>query len=263
MRDRSEWPIGVLDSGVGGISVLKEMVRVLPHEDFWYFGDSANAPYGEKTPEEVLALTEKNVRKFIDGGVKAIVIACNTATSAAARQLREQYTDLPIVGVEPALKPATLAFPNGRVLVMATPVTLSLDKYQHLAQRWGSGCEVVSVPCLGLAERIEQGNLEADDVAELVEKLVGSERGKVDCVVLGCTHYPFVRRTIARVLGDIPQFDGAEGTARHLKHLLDEDGLLASRATSGKVTFTSSENTPEELELYRWFFENGETVARG
>ena len=132
-----ERPIGVFDSGVGGISILRELVRELPHEDFVFYGDSAHAPYGEKTPEEVVSLTSDVAQKLLDMGCKALVIACNTATSAAAPVLRKTYSHMPIVGVEPALKPAVLAKHHSKVLVMATPMTVRLEKFQKLLRTWG------------------------------------------------------------------------------------------------------------------------------
>lgn len=137
--------VGVFDSGVGGISVLRSLVAELPHEDFHYFGDSANAPYGEKTEARVLELSQDIVERFVADGAKAIVIACNTATSAAAPTLRRAYPDLPIIGIEPALKPATEAPGHGRILVMATDITLRLDKYQELAPPTGATAR--SSPC--------------------------------------------------------------------------------------------------------------------
>lgn len=253
--DKKDGFVGVFDSGVGGISVLKSLVNELPGEDFHYFGDSANAPYGEKTQEQVLELSRGIVEKFVADGAKAIVIACNTATSAAAPTLRAAYPDLPIVGIEPALKPATEAPGHGRILVMATDITLRLDKYQELAATYGRDCEVISVPCPGLAARIEQGELDAPDLREMIRGFVGSFAGTVGSVVLGCTHYPFVRRQIAEVLGkDVKFFDGGEGTARQLRRCLSEDGLLDGRESGGEVRFASSKDTPEELELYREFF---------
>ncbi len=246
--------VGVFDSGVGGISVLRSMVAALPHEDFVFFGDSANAPYGEKSTDEVLRLSRANVERLLDGGAKAIVIACNTATSVAAARLRGDYPDLPIVGVEPALKPATLAPRHDRILVMATPITLKLDKFHKLAQEWGSDSTVIPAPCPGLAARIEQGNLDAPDLTELLERLVGQYRGTVDSVVLGCTHYPFVRRQIRSVVGDVPFFDGAEGTARRLRSLLAKADLLKPEDEPGSVTFETSLSKPGELDLYQWFF---------
>ena len=247
--------VGVFDSGVGGISVLRALVRELPHEDFRFFGDSANAPYGEKTEDQVFELSRSIVERFLADGAKAIVIACNTATSVSATRLRAAHADVPIVGIEPALKPAAKALPNGRVLVMATEVTLRLDKYHELARTWGGGCDVISVPCPGLAARIERGDLDAPDLEEMVRGFVGEYAGTVDAVVLGCTHYPFVRRQIARVLGEgVRFFDGGEGTARQLRTRLGEEGLLVADDRTGAVEFASSLDTPEELALYQRFF---------
>lgn len=247
--------IGVFDSGVGGISVLKSLVAELPSEDFHYFGDSANAPYGEKTEEQVLELSRAIVEHFVAEGAKAIVIACNTATSVAAPVLRDAYPELPIIGIEPALKPATEAPDHGRILVMATDITLRLDKYQELAATYGKDCEVLSVPCPGLAGRIEHGDLEAADIREMIRGFVGAFAGTAKSVVLGCTHYPFVKRQIAEILGpDVKFFDGGAGTARQLRRRLDAAGLLREGDAAGVVEFSSSKDTPEELELYREFF---------
>lgn len=250
--------IGVFDSGVGGISVLKQLVRELPHEDFHYFGDSANAPYGEKSQEQVLDLSRSIVKRFVAEGAKAVVIACNTATSVAAPALRATYPELPIIGIEPALKPAAQAPDHGRILVMATDITLALDKYHDLAATYGKDCEVISVPCPGLAARIEHGELDAVDLHEMIQGFVGSFAGTVGSVVLGCTHYPFVRRQIAEVLGQqVRFFDGRAGTARQLRHRLEEEGLLAAREGAerpGRVEFSSSKDTPEEIALYQEFF---------
>ena len=246
--------VGVFDSGVGGISVLKHLVAELPHEDFRFFGDSAHAPYGNKTPDQVRELSSRIVSQMVGEGAKAIVIACNTATSAAAPLLRETYPHIPIVGVEPALKPAVLAGGSGCVLVMGTEMTLALDKFQRLEERWADNAAVETVACVGLAARIEHGDLDAPDVTELLEGLVGPWRGKADRVVLGCTHYPFVRDQIARVLGDVRFFDGGAGTARQLRRLLEQSRLLRDETHVGSVQFASSIDTPEELDLYRWFF---------
>ena len=255
-RQNVDAPIGVFDSGAGGVSVLRALVQELPHEDFVYFGDSANAPYGGKTPEWIRTRSEQVVAMLADKGVKCVVIACNTATSAAAATLRSEHADMPIVGVEPALKPAALAWPGGRILVMATPITLALEKFQHLADEWGSGCKVTPVACEGLAQRIEEGNLDAPDVKELIEQLVGAYAGTVDCVVLGCTHYPFVLNAILEVLGDVEVFDGAAGTARQTRRLLDEAGLLSERERAGTVSFATSAQEPDVPALYQRLFED-------
>ena len=254
--ERTELPIAVFDSGLGGISVLRALVQRLPGEDFLYFGDSANAPYGVRPAEEVRRLTQDVIARLYDRGIKAAVIACNTATSAAIGPLRAAFPDIPVIGIEPALKPATEAPGHGRILVMATDITLRLDKYQELAATYGRGCEVISVPCPGLAGRIERGDLAAADLREMIRGYVGSFAGTVGSVVLGCTHYPFVRRQIAEVLGgDVRFYDGGAGTARQLGHRLGECGLLADEAHAGSVSFASSEDTPDELALYREFFE--------
>ena len=254
MSQRYNGYVGVFDSGVGGISVLRELVRQLPSENFVFFGDSANAPYGEKTRDQVLRRSRSIVDMLLDDGCKAIVIACNTATSAAAATLRADYAHVPIIGVEPALKPATLAANVEHILVMATPITLRLDKYKQLAERWGSAHDVIEVPCAGLAARIEQGRLDEPDIEDLLEGLIGCYRGKVDAVVLGCTHYPFVAPQIKKVLGEVPLFDGAAGTARQLERRLADRGLLSKSSGPGQVVFASSKDTHEELELYRNLF---------
>ena len=246
--------VGVFDSGVGGISVLRELVRELPEEHFRYFGDSAHAPYGEKTDTEVQQLAQAIVSDMVSEGAKAIVIACNTATSAAAPYLRAHYS-LPIVGVEPALKPACEALSGGRVLVMATPMTLQLDKFHQLEREYEGSCEVICVPCVGLASRIERGQLDADDLHALLVSLIGAYAGQVDGVVLGCTHYPFVRDQIRAIVGEVPLFDGAVGTARQTRRLLEEAKLRATGTMKGHVSFASSIDTPEEIALYRRFFE--------
>ena len=164
-------------------------------------------------------------------------------------------TEFTIIGIEPALKPATEAPDHGRILVMATDITLSLDKYHELAETYGKGCEVISVPCPGLAGRIEHGDLEASDLVEMIRGYVGSFAGTVGSVVLGCTHYPFVRRQIAEVLGEgVKFYDGGAGTARQLRKRLADRGLLAPEGHTGAVEFASSKDTAAELELYREFF---------
>ena len=245
-------PIGVFDSGAGGVSVLRALVRELPHESFIYLGDSAHAPYGDRSAEEVLKLSRALVRSFIEDGAKAIVIACNTATSAAAASLRHELS-IPVIGVEPALKPAVCAHVGGRILVMATPVTLALDKYHDLACQYESLAEVIPIPCPELAARIEQGELDAPDVEELIRSYVGAYAGTADAVVLGCTHYPFVAETIRKVLGYVELYDGTQGTARQLRRVLTQQGLLAGDDAQGSVAFAST--LPGAEALYQELFD--------
>ena len=200
--------VGVFDSGIGGISVLKRLVTKLPYERFVFYGDSAHAPYGSKTPQQVQALSGAITDTFVDEGAKAIVIACNTATAAAAQMLRERYPQLPIVGVEPALKPAALAHPQGRIIVMATARTLSLSKFLRLEAQWGATSQIIPIAGTGIVELIEAGKANSPQMHDLLEKLIGQYRGTVDAVVLGCTHYPFITRQIRAVLGNVDFYDG-------------------------------------------------------
>lgn len=233
-------PIGMFDSGVGGISVLREARRILPGESFVFFGDTMNAPYGTKTKEEVLYLSRTVVEKLLDMGAKAIVIACNTATSAAARELREQY-DLPIIGMEPALKPAAALHKDGYILSLATPGTIKGEKYQHLLERYGEG--VVSLPCPGMMEFVEKGEVDSDALHQFLELLFASYKEKEpEAIVLGCTHYVFLKKAIRRHFPNVPLIDGNGGTVRQLKHLLEERDLLNEEEAMGNVTLLSSGN---------------------
>lgn len=246
--------IGVLDSGVGGISVLKRMVELMPHERYVFFGDSANAPYGDKPTEWVLHRTRLIVDGMVESGAKAVVIACNTATSVAAATLRAEHPDFPIVGIEPALKPAAEAAHHDRILVMATATTIRLDKFHRLAREYGSHSDIITVPCKGLADLVETGKLDSRAMRDMLEGYLGEYRGKVDGVVLGCTHYPFVARQIRAIVGDVPLYDGGPGTARQTKRLLEAAHALAPASQEGGVEFRSSNSSPEQIELYRWFY---------
>lgn len=232
-------PIGIFDSGVGGISVLKEAVLHLPHEHFIFFGDTKNAPYGTKTKAEVLQLSREIVENLLEKGCKAIVIACNTATSAAAAALRAEYASLPIIGMEPALKPASLIRQNGVVLSMATPGTIAGEKYAHLYALYGEG--VISLPCPGLMEFAERGELEGEKLRQYLQELFKPYRyQKVEAVVLGCTHYVFLKNAIQAFFPDTPLIDGNEGTVRQLIRRLDALSLLAPLDAVGKVDLLSS-----------------------
>lgn len=248
---KKESSIGVFDSGVGGVGVLKELVQILPNENFIYYGDSLHAPYGEKTPEEIFALVDQVVQHLLAQQVKAIVIACNTATSVAVHTLRNTYPQLPIIGMEPAIKTAISPEKKNRVLVMATPVTLHLEKYLQLQHQFESQADFIPVECPGLAKRIEACHLEDEDLKELLEDLLLPYKGQADAVVLGCTHYPFVRKQIRSILGDLPILDGGKGTALQVKRVLTEKGLLSDSTTSGSIRFESSRETEEELQAYQ------------
>ena len=239
--------IGVFDSGVGGISVLRELMKELPGEDFLYFGDSANAPYGTKTTEEVRRLTLQNAKMLLSCGIKALVVACNTATSAAINDLRQTYPDAIIVGIEPALKLAADRFPTGKIGIMATAVTLREEKLSHLQERFPH-VTVERIEAPGLVELIEKGKADSPECKALLEKILAPYVGKLDALVLGCTHYPFAKDPIAAVLGEKTQLlDGGEGTARQTRRLLEQAGLL--NHGQGSVTMENSLGTPELLML--------------
>ncbi len=216
-------PVGVFDSGVGGISVLGELRRQLPREHFLYYGDTAHAPYGTKSREEVLGYVRKVMTHLLGQDVKAVVIACNTATSVAAQELRARY-ELPIIGMEPALKPAHELRKDGAILVLATPMTLSLPKFEHLMALYGEGA--VPLPCPGLMELVEQERF-ADARAYLNKRLGVFDMRRVDAVVLGCTHYVFLRPLLEEMLpATVAVLDGNAGTARQLGRVLEARGLL-------------------------------------
>ena len=248
-------PIGVVDSGLGGVSVLRACARLLPHEDFLFFGDSANAPYGEKTLEEVRALTLRRAKELLDRGAKAIVVACNTATSAAIALLREQYPQVPVIGIEPAVKPAAQADDSSQVIVMATPLTIHEEKYQKLAAAFCHEAGVISLPCRGLAELVEEGHREGPVIdAYLQELFLPFRHCNVEYIVLGCTHYPFVEKAIRKNFGrPVEIIDGSAGTARQLRRQLAARDLLSDRTRPGKVTFENS--IPEKAEVSRQLFE--------
>lgn len=249
-------PIGFFDSGLGGISVLRGTRALLPGEDYLYFGDSANAPYGVRTVEEVQQLSCRAAEFLLEKGAKALVIACNTATSAAVGLLRERYPGLTIIGTEPAIKPAVQACPGGRVLVMATAMTLQEQKFLDLWKLLHDQAQIVPVPCTGLMEFVERGQLEGEAVeAFLLDKLEPFTKVPVDGVVLGCTHYPFLEKAIRKVIGSAPKiFDSADGIARQLRRRLEEEDLINPQ-TNGSVTFYNSSEDDRLLQLSRTLLE--------
>ena len=233
-------PIAVFDSGVGGISVLRHLRSLMPGEDYLYFGDSANAPYGSRTTEDVRRLTLAAAEKLVNRGIKALVIACNTATAAAVRDVRAQYPDFIVIGIEPALKLAADHFPGGRIGVMATEVTLREEKFDTLLHRFDENCTVAKIPAPGLVQLIEAGKIDTPEMESLLHTILGPYGGKLDALVLGCTHYPFAAKTISRIMGDgVVLLDGGDGTARETRRRLREAGLLRE-GTGGSVTLESS-----------------------
>lgn len=244
MHTKNEY-IGVFDSGLGGISVLKELVRLMPKERFLYFGDSANAPYGNRTTEQVRALTLAAAEMLIGRGCKALVVACNTATAAAIEILRCTYPDTIIVGIEPALKVAADSFPQGKIGVMATAVTLREEKFHQQLERF-PGLQVTAILAPGLVELVEGGHRDDRAVLDLLTPILSPYQGKLDAVVLGCTHYPFAKKTIAQILGEQTKLlDGGAGTARETLRRLTELDLLFDGP--GEVQMENSSADPTLL----------------
>ena len=240
--------IAVFDSGLGGISVLRHLVRVLPQERYLYFGDSANAPYGTKSKEEVKKLTFAAAEMLRSRGIKALVVACNTATSAAIADLRMAYPDIIVIGIEPALKLAADTFPGGTLGVMATPMTLREEKFALLLERFDKTCDIYKLPAPGLVELIEGGKADSPETEALLRNLF-APLPKLDALVLGCTHYPFAAKAISRVLGDTVLLDGGDGTARETKRRLAEAGLL--RTGEGEIIIENSKGDDRLMDLSR------------
>ena len=241
--------IAVFDSGVGGISVLRQLRKIMPEEKYVYYGDSANAPYGSRSTEEVRRLTLAAAEKLItEYPVKALVVACNTATAAAIKILRKTYPDLIVVGIEPALKLAADSFPGGNLGVLATEVTLREEKFDELLHRFDEKCTVHKIPAPGVARLIEAGKNDSPEMIQLLQKLLQPYVGKLDALVLGCTHYPFVTRNIAAIMGPgTTLLHGGKGTARETKRRLEKSDLL--RSGTGSVQICNSAADPRMLRL--------------
>lgn len=234
-------PIGVFDSGVGGLSVLREIRRELPGEDLLYVADSGHAPYGDKSPEAIEARAAAISRFLIGEGAKAVVVACNTATGAAARLLRARYP-VPIVAMEPAVKPAVELTLSGVVGVLATRRTLASDTFSDLLGRVGGAAEVLLQPCPGLVEQVEAGDLDGDATRALLRDYLGPliERG-VDTIVLGCTHYPHLKPLIGELAGPgVAVLDSGAAVARQVRRRLESAGLLAAEGRRGSERFWTS-----------------------
>jgi glutamate racemase len=227
MTQNCDLPIGIFDSGFGGVSVLREIASLLPKEDLLYYGDNANAPYGDLDEARIKVLTMNAVDQLLGRGIKALVVACNTATSAAIEDIRAQVS-LPVIGMEPALKPAVQMRSRGKVVVLATAATLRQQKLHTLVERLGDPDYLVPLACPGLVERIERGETSGAKLDEFLSELLAPLRElDVQVVVLGCTHYVFVRRAIERRFTPRPLvIDGNQGTAANLVRELTRRDLL-------------------------------------
>lgn len=208
--------IGIFDSGLGGLSVLKTAVKMLPNENFIYYGDSKNAPYGTKSKEEVLELSIRICDFLVNKGVKAIVVACNTATSAAINELRDLY-DIPIIGMEPAIKPAVEDNCGGDIAVMATPMTLKEKKFENLINKVSGSVKIYRIPAPKVVELVELGKADSKEMDELVTHYFSQlPLHKIESVVLGCTHFIFIKKSVLKLFEHIKLYDGNKGTVDQL-----------------------------------------------
>ncbi len=243
----SDKPIGIFDSGIGGLSVLKYIHASLPNEQLLYFADSGYAPYGGRTEDEIVARSLAIAEFLMQYDAKALVVACNTATAAAIKALRARYPDMPLVGVEPGLKPAAALTKSGTVGVMATKGTLASEKFRLLREQISAATNVqfLPQPCIGLADQVEKGELQSAETALLLRRYVEPliEQG-ADTLVLGCTHYPFVLPLIEEIVGRLTSkpvtiVDTGDPIARQLVRLLTERGLLRAEGPGKIAGFTT------------------------
>jgi glutamate racemase len=247
----SSSPIGIFDSGVGGLSILKAIQNQLPNESILYLADQYHVPYGERSLEEIRKFSTGIVQFFLDQGTKIIVVACNTASAAALHFLRSTFSDIPFVGMEPAVKPAAENTQTRRVGVLATPATFQGALYASVVERFAQDVILYQDTCPGLVQQIEEGNFDTPETREILEKallpMVGEE---VDSIVLGCTHYPLVIPMIKRIVGEkIQVFDPAPAVARQVERLLTRNNLLVNHETISSLTYYTT-GDPRKLESF-------------
>jgi glutamate racemase len=254
-------PIGVFDSGVGGLSVLREIRVQLPSESVAYFADQMHVPYGQRKVKEVRAFSEEISRFFLHLGSKLIVVACNAASAAALRYLRQTFPSMTFVGMEPAVKPAAESTQTGVVGILATPATFQGALYASVVERFAKGVTILQDTCPGLVGQIEKGELDSPATRGILEKALSPmlEHG-IDTVVMGCTHYPFVIPVVTQIVGpDVRVIDPAPAVVRQTVRLLDLQGLRNAGTTPGRLRFfTSGEVAPFRLQLPELLGETGE-----
>jgi len=238
----NEHPIGVFDSGVGGLSVWREIVRQWPHEDTIYFADQIHIPYGPRSLEEIRQFSEAITRFLLERGCKAIVVACNTASAAALQYLRETFPQVPFVGMEPAVKPAAESTQTGVVGVLATPATFQGALFASVVERFANGVGLINRVCPGLVEQIEAGRLDTPDTDAMLRGFLKPVvEANADTIVLACTHYPFAIDSIRRIVGPgVNVIDPSPAIARQTGRVLAERGLSAPETGSGRHTFITS-----------------------
>jgi glutamate racemase len=238
----SNSPIGIFDSGVGGLSVLRAIRGQMPEEAIVYFGDQGHIPYGPRPMEQIRSFSEAITNFLLAQNAKIIVVACNTASAAALKHLREKFPDVQFVGMEPAVKPAAEHTQTGKVGVIATPATFQGALYASVVERFANGVELFQNTCNGLVQQIEQGNLDGEETRQILEDaLLPMLEKNIDTVVLGCTHYPFVIPLIERIVGEkVRVIDPAPAVARQAERLLEAGGVRNESESSGDVKLYTS-----------------------
>lgn len=243
-------PIGIIDSGMGGITIWTEIVRTMPQEEVIYWADSANCPYGGKSRQEIGSLVRAGVERLVREGVKLIVIACNTATTAAIGDLRERWPGLPFVGLEPAVKPAALSTQSGVIGVLGTAYTINSDMFHRTAEKYASGVRIIATAGNGLVEQVEKGLEDAPETETLLRAYIEPMLAEgADKLVLACTHYPLLTAAIRRIIGsrEMEIINPAPAIARHTHELLRERNLLTDSTESVNHRFIGSGNQ-EDIE---------------
>ncbi len=238
----SRAPIGLFDSGVGGLTVYREVRRLLPHENLIYLADQAHVPYGPRTLDEIRRFSEGLTRFLITREVKAVVVACNTASAAALKELRASFPALPFIGMEPAVKPAAEHSRTRTIGVIATPATFQGQLFASVVDRFAQDVRVVTQTCPGLVDEIERGNLDGPAVTRILEPaLAPLHEAGIDMLVLACTHYPFVVPAIRRILGDAVEIvDPAPAIARQVQRVLADRSMLNLQGEPGREWFATS-----------------------
>jgi glutamate racemase len=244
-------PIGIFDSGVGGLSVLRAVRAQMPEESVIYFGDQGHIPYGPRPMQQIRGFSEAITRFLLMKDAKIIVVACNTASAAALKYLREAFPDVSFVGMEPAVKPAAEQTQTGKVGVLATPATFQGALYASVVERFANGVELLQNTCSGLVQEIEQGNLSGPETRQILEDALNPMLEKnIDTVVLGCTHYPFVIPLIQQIVGEnVRVIDPAPSVAKQVRRVLEAKGLKKESATPGDVKFYTSGDPADLMRL--------------
>ena len=254
---KNQGSIGIFDSGIGGVTVLKEIIKILPNEDIIYVSDSKNNPYGDKANKEIIKRCDEISNFLVNKNCKAIVIACNTASAEASKFLRNKYKEIPIIAIEPAYKMVHDYAYEEETLILATKGTIKSKRFKYLLKEYNNHKTYV-MSCIGLAELIEEGKEE--EIKKYLEENLKEYAGKIKNVVLGCTHYPLIKNEITYILGDVKFFDGAPYVAKHLKRVLEKRKIVKEELQKRKIEFLDTKASKNKRK--RFFEILGEKYER-